>query len=345
MCVCFFCLCQSNQHFSRLTNFLHSCDMAKTAAMASASTTSASTFSSAQPASIVGGGGDGGDVERGAPSSSSSSLPIGSGAEPRKLALQIGINYVGTSSELNGCINDVEQECDELVAHCGYDRAHIVVMTDHTPVKPTLRNITLALIDMAKQTHEVVSVEEVWIGYSGHGTYQKDTSGDERDKRDEALVPLDYETAGLLLDDTLQSVLQLMHPRTRVFVKLDACHSGTAADLRYRYVAGKKNVTENADCKVQATVFLLSGCRDDQTSADAYGLADAGKYSGAMTTALWATAKEHGYTLHWWELLKGMRSFLKSRDFDQVPQLGSTLQIDRTHLFMNRGGADRVAIR
>jgi len=263
---------------------------------------------------------------------------------PKKLGVQVGINYRGTGSELNGCIADAERECDELVSHCGYDRDRIVVLTDDTAVQPTLRNITAALIDLAKQTHDMESVEEVWFGYSGHGTYIRDTSGDEKDKRDEALVPIDYETAGLLLDDTLQSVLQLIHPRVTVFLKLDSCHSGTAMDLRYRYVSGKKSVTENAGCKVQAKVFMLSGCRDNQTSADAYGLVEARKYSGAMTTALWETVKEHGYTLHWWELLKGMRAYLQAREFTQVPQLCSTLAINRTHLFMNRSPPDRVAV-
>jgi hypothetical protein len=270
--------------------------------------------------------------------------PTDESNEPVRLSLQIGINYRNTDSELFGCIADVERECEELVTHCGFDRRHITVLTDDTPVKPTLRNMTSALIDLVKKANDLPSVQVVWIGYSGHGTGVRDHSGDEKDKRDEALVPLDYETAGLLLDDTLQSILQLMPERVTVFLKLDSCHSGTATDLRYRYISGKKNVTENAGCKIKATAFMISGCRDNQTSADAYELVEARKYSGAMTTALWETVKDHGYTLRWWELLKGMRAFLQAHEFTQVPQLCSTLQIDRSHLFMNRPDPARVAL-
>ena len=37
-----------------------------------------------------------------------------------KFALLIGINYKGTSNELNGCINDVMNMRDVLIKHFGY---------------------------------------------------------------------------------------------------------------------------------------------------------------------------------------------------------------------------------
>lgn len=36
---------------------------------------------------------------------------------------------------------------------------------------------------------------------SGHGTQQADRDGDEGDEGDEAICPLDYERAGLIIDD------------------------------------------------------------------------------------------------------------------------------------------------
>jgi hypothetical protein len=252
---------------------------------------------------------------------------------PKKLAVQFGLNYENSSAELGGCINDVDRETQRLETHLGYERAHMTILTDHTPVKPTLRNMTAALIQLAKRTHEWESVEEVWIGYSGHGTFVQDVSGDEKDRRDECLVPLDYETAGLLHDDALQSVLALIHKRVRVIVKVDACHSGTAMDLRYRYVSGDKTVVENPQCRIEAAVYMISGCRDNQTSADAYDLHDAQQYSGAMTSALWHTLEECGYVCNYWALQKGMRRYMRDHDFAQVPQICSTRPIQRRDLF------------
>jgi hypothetical protein len=40
---------------------------------------------------------------------------------------------------------------------------------------------------------------------SGHGTQQADRDGDEGDDGDEAICPLDYERAGLIIDDDSES--------------------------------------------------------------------------------------------------------------------------------------------
>jgi metacaspase-1 len=253
---------------------------------------------------------------------------------PRKLALCMGLNYVGTDGELSGCINDVTNEVQMLVQHLGFQPANITVLTDDTAVKPTLRNMTAALIKMAELTHELETVEELYIAYSGHGTWQTDDGTDELDRRDECLVPLDYESAGMLSDDVLNNVFALFHPRVRVTVKIDACHSGTMLDLRYRYVSGKKNVTENPKCRVLADITMISGCQDRQTSADAYDVNEAKKYSGAMTSAMLHTIAEHGFVLNYWQLIKGMRKFLSAKNFKQVPQLTCTRPKSRATHFM-----------
>ena len=124
-----------------------------------------------------------------------------------------------------------------------------------------------------------------------------------------------------------------INPKIKVIVIIDACHSETILDLPYRYISGNKNVIENKNNKIKSYVILVSGCRDNQTSADAYNINNSMKYSGAMTSALLETLKKFNYKINCWNLLKEMRLFLKNRNFTQIPQICSTLQINDTTLF------------
>jgi hypothetical protein len=69
---------------------------------------------------------------------------------------------------------------------------------------------------------------------------------------------------------------------------------------------------------------MISGCTDNQTSADSVFN---GKPNGAMTWSLLECLKENA-GISWRELLKRMRNKLKSSNFDQIPQLSSGNFID-----------------
>jgi len=59
--------------------------------------------------------------------------------------------------------------------------------------------------------------------YSGHGTWVPDTSGDEADGRDEALVPYDYRTAGMLTDDHMFDISARKRYGARIVMLFDSC--------------------------------------------------------------------------------------------------------------------------
>jgi hypothetical protein len=63
---------------------------------------------------------------------------------------------------------------------------------------------------------------------------------------------------------------------------------------------------------------LITGCRDTQTSADAY---IGGRYNGALTYNLVATLKEAKGKITYRDLHARTTARLKSGRFDQVPQL------------------------
>lgn len=262
-----------------------------------------------------------------------------------KLALLIGINYRHTAGELSGCINDTKRMQDLLENHFNYDPRHITLLTDDTEQQPTRENILTELITLAEKSHKYTSVKEIWFLYSGHGTYVHDTEGDEDDGRDECLVPLDYVEAGLITDDEINSVLALVRPGVKFIGLVDACHSETMFDLPYRFVAGNKYVIESDTSRIKCDCVMISGCKDSQTSADAYGLTDPREYSGAMNAAFLAALKVHNYTITFWQLLKHMRRFLAKRTFKQRPQITTNLKLRRHSLMTARPNESFVSSR
>ena len=67
----------------------------------------------------------------------------------------------------------------------------------------------------------------VLIFYSGHGSQQRDTNGDEADGYDETIVPWDYGRRQMfIVDDELREWLSSVRA-TKVVLIFDSCHSGT----------------------------------------------------------------------------------------------------------------------
>ncbi|MCA9329857.1 caspase family protein, partial [Candidatus Saccharibacteria bacterium] len=233
-----------------------------------------------------------------------------------KVALLVGINYIGQECSLQGCINDV-QNVRKLLLESGYLEQNIVMLTDETPVKPTRQNIIKALVDLI-----LSDAQKMVFHYSGHGSYETDCNGDEKDGRDECLVPLDCDTAGMILDDEIRGILQLVQPHQELFTLMDCCHSGTNMDLAYNLHqrVGRRTMTMVRDSGVSETrgqVVMISGCQDSQYSADAIIDDSAG---GAMTCAF---LKSYAPGKKYVKLMADMFEFLEKNDYPQVPNLSS----------------------
>ena len=70
--------------------------------------------------------------------------------------------------------------------------------------------------------------------FSGHGSRVKDKDHDEVDGFDETLCPVDYESAGKILDDEINAIIVRPLPRAATLHAIvDACHSGTVLDLPF----------------------------------------------------------------------------------------------------------------
>ena len=238
-----------------------------------------------------------------------------------KRALLVGINYTGTSNELYGCINDVNS-IKERISSNGF--TSINTITDLTTKKPTRDNI---LNDFKGLLTSSQAGDLLFFLYSGHGSYALDRNGDEADGYDELIVSSDLKG---ITDDEFKTIIQQnLKQDVTLFAMFDSCFSGTMLDLRYQYMDSLNydKYTENEKQAITVgNVFMISGCTDEQTSADAVFN---NRPNGAMTWSLLESLKQKPNE-SWRELVKNMRDILKTSEFDQIPQFssGSFVNID-----------------
>jgi len=255
-----------------------------------------------------------------------------------KKALLIGINYIGTENELNGCINDSINLKKFIIQNKYVNESDIIMMNDTlSPTNilfPTRQNILNQLTNLITfASKNLDKTVELFLSYSGHGTGITDRNSDEVDGQDEALVPVDFNKSGFILDDVLRSnFINKLSTNVKLVFLCDACHSGTIFDLKYQYLSSAPN-QETIFPKIAETsceVVTISGCRDDQTSADAYL---SNTYQGAMTASFINNYKDE---ISYKDLITKMRSWLvNNRDrFTQVPQLCTGKKINLNNPFL-----------
>ncbi len=269
-------------------------------------------------------------------------IPRGSKPYRNGKALLIGINYTGTSSQLNGCINDVNNMFRYLttVENFNPDNIHILVDERHAKNLPTRENIIKEIKWLVEDPYKNLAKEakpktSLFMHYSGHGSWTWDRiNTDEVDGRDETICPLDYEKNGLIKDDELRQMIveplkELGHIKlTTVF---DCCHSGTVLDLRYNLqskvdpkdpLSRELTITENKNySKTEAEIISFSGSMDNQYSADAYINRQS---QGMMTYAYLETINlfnKNNKNLTYKKFITALQVYAKENKYDQVPQL------------------------
>ena len=241
-----------------------------------------------------------------------------------KKALLIGINYIQTNISLNGCIEDVVSMNTVLKDVYKYDQVTILRddITNSPATQPTRNNIITALTQLIVDS---VNCSEIWIHYSGHGTRVRDVNGDEVSGLDSVLVPIDYMTAGLIVDDDLYTIIQ--HSKCKTIILMDSCNSGTVIDLPWSYTIVTSNSyrrsLNNRYNLSNSQIYMFSGCKDNQTSADTFSI-QLGKYVGAFTFAFLTCLKNANYNISLLRLYRDICVFLSNNRYSQIPMYSSS---------------------
>jgi hypothetical protein len=273
-----------------------------------------------------------------------------------KKALLVGVNrYKVPGSDLRGCVNDVMNLKGALQKYYGFPAGNIKTLTDFKATQKNIKAGIESLLGAAKSGDVLV------LHYSGHGSNVPDKNGDEADYRDEIICPTDLDWKDPFTDDWLRQAFDGLPGGVNFTVIMDCCHSGTItraieppdAPIKERYLPspwdliavesrrpirgqvrgglrGKRQKGGKDAVDANIPELLITGCRDTQTSADAY---IKGSYNGALTYHLVAAIKEKKGDLSCRELHARTLALLKKGRYDQVPQLeGQAVRFDQPFL-------------
>lgn len=253
---------------------------------------------------------------------------------PKGVSVHVGLNgvdpahYAGWAGPLTACEFDAE-DMKALAEKQGFSASLLLT-------KAATAEALLAAIESAAKS---LTAKDIFVvSYSGHGGQVPDKNGDELDHLDETWCLFDRQ----VIDDELYTLWSKFKPRVRILVLSDSCHSGSAAREmeaigietvtatttsgeevsapalkvlperveRETYAAHEAlyddlqaTTTATDALELGAHVLLISGCQDNQTSAD-------GDRNGLFTQTLrqvWDDGAFHGsYRLFWKRIVKAM---------------------------------------
>jgi len=225
---------------------------------------------------------------------------------PKGFSLHIGLNsvdpqhYSGWSGDLVACEADAE-DMELLARSLSYDNTSMLLTANAT--------IDNVVNEVKKAASSLENGDIFFLSYSGHGGHIPDQGNDETDGFDETWCLYD----GQFIDDELYSLWHLFKEGVRIIVLSDSCHSGTMTrnrfyglndfsnfdsvnNITYRfmplaisnrtfernrefYTQKKSLYTERNANELKCSVKLISGCQDNQNSAD-------GAFNGLFTGTL-----------------------------------------------------------
>lgn len=206
------------------------------------------------------------------------------------ISIHIGLNKIdpahyGSSYALAGCINDANAMHD-IAKSKGFDQSYLLIDEDGS-YKKVVAHLKKAAAKLKKD-------DFLFISYAGHGASVWDNNNDEDDGKDETWCLYDR----MILDDELAACWAKFKTGVRILMISDSCHSGSVSrvinmngDLMddtpamgsrglkngpeiyennravyEKTIPADKNISQGTGIK--ATVILLSGCQDNQTSRD-----------------------------------------------------------------------------
>lgn len=174
-------------------------------------------------------------------------------------ALLIGVSYFATrdATLLQGTLVDLQRVYRLLTTFGGYRPEDVLVLTDvdvdaekdkGSSIKflsdkrvrkqwPSKANILEGMEWLVRGAN---STSRLFMMYSGHGRQMKNKGGDEEDGFDECIVPADFNTAGVILDDVIHRLSVSAVPKGgRLVAVFDSCDNGTVMDLPVDFVKSK----------------------------------------------------------------------------------------------------------
>ncbi len=222
----------------------------------------------------------------------------------QRKALCIGIDEYSGRNRLNGCVNDAEA-WEELLA----DNYSVRKLHNQDATWNGIMSSLKELISNSSRGQVLV------VTYSGHGCQVGDRKvNDEGDGLDEALCPIDFDSAAdVIIDDDIGSLIGSLPDGVNLTFLLDCCHSGTmtrevrpmlrsrgqGAKFKERFIELESDLADRIGKNVRRrhknkklgerglrdtmSEILVSACLPEETSKESSG---AGLFTQAAITFL-----------------------------------------------------------
>ncbi len=269
-------------------------------------------------------------------------------------ALLVGINqYPDPANNLKGCVNDVLLMGKTITENFGFNPENIRLLTDKRATTGNIRERLQWLVEGAGPG----SVLLFHYSGHGSQVRDRD-GDEMDDQLDEIICPYDLDWDDPFTDDEFAKVIKTIPDGVNFTLILDCCHSGTGTreffkepgakgrdrsrflvpppDVAFRMAAGVEIDATTPERTVnmvglrelpkrqfgssltEQNAVLISGCRSDQTSADAWIDSD---YRGALTYSLVQAIKSKRYSASYTDLITTAGNWLEVNSYDQIPQL------------------------
>ena len=273
-----------------------------------------------------------------------------------KKALFVGINKFANYAQftLNGCVNDAKDMAALYKDLLGFAPSEVSTLTDAQATKANIMTRLNAMVADAKAgklNYLVFSLSSHGTQMNDTSGDEPDGKDEAFVPHDIAETGGGWDPAHIISDDELHDLFAQLPATVLLEVYLDTCHSGSGlrgAEFglhapRARYIAppdhefdtksakmkgfmldrppspdAGKGATETSKAAVAGAHHILwTGCKANQTSADAYFN---GRYNGAFTYYWVKVMRDTQNKLSRKEVIKQMRASMKSA-FVQTPQL------------------------
>jgi hypothetical protein len=252
-----------------------------------------------------------------------------------KRALLIGINAYISQRNLNGCVNDIEDMAGYLVNKQGFASDDIRLVADERATADGIRERVAWLVK------GVSPGDTVMLHYSGHGTLfpVRDAAGKVTAVHG-SICPVDFDwtVPHAIFETELREAINKTPKDAEFIFVSDSCHSGNLTremkpgepkfrprglvppvDIAWRLKTARDLGIKPTTIEVHDNCGFISGCKEDQTSADA----DFGARSnGALTYYLLQNLGGAGGSKAVKPLIEEVvRPALAGAGFDQEPQV------------------------
>lgn len=171
----------------------------------------------------------------------------GAAAAPQRWAVVVGIDTYDNPAipRLQATTADAEAVYRVLTEQGGFKKENVVLITDRTDRKPTLRTLKWALGTFLARSAR--KGDTVVIFFAGHGAPEADVTGREQDGLAKYLVPTDADPDDLYATgfpmDEFETIFSRIEAE-RIVVFLDTCYSGAAGG---RTFASRRSRALNVD--------------------------------------------------------------------------------------------------